>query len=83
MGIPSPPRGYGPPVIGRHGSTAIDDLVAFQRLVRASALRIGQVVNQAEIARDVGLPPTTAQRYLGLLDGADPPRTRARVATPQ
>ncbi|MEQ9570284.1 MAG: ATP-binding protein [Longimicrobiales bacterium] len=48
--------------------SAIDDLVAFQRLVRASALRIGQVVNQAEIARDVGLPSTTAQRYLGLLE---------------
>lgn len=48
--------------------SAIDDLVAFQRLVRASALRVGQVVNQAEISRDVGLPSTTAQRYLGLLE---------------
>ena len=48
--------------------SSIDNLVAFQRLVRASALRVGQVVNQAEIARDVGLPSTTAQRYLGLLE---------------
>jgi predicted AAA+ superfamily ATPase len=47
--------------------SSIGDLVAFQRLVRASALRVGQVLNQAEIARDVGLAPTTAQRYLGLL----------------
>ncbi len=48
--------------------SSIDNLVSFQRLVRASALRVGQVVNQAEIARDVGLPPTTTQRYLALLE---------------
>ena len=47
---------------------AIDNLVAFQRLVRAVAHRSGGVMNQARLARDAGLPPTTAQRYLGLLE---------------
>ena len=47
---------------------AIDNLVGFQRLVRAAALRIGSVLNRADLARDVGLPPTTAQRYLDLLE---------------
>ncbi len=47
---------------------SIDNLVGFQRLVRATALRVGNLMNQAELARDVGLPPTTAQRYLHLLE---------------
>jgi len=47
---------------------AIDNLTGFQRLIRAAALRVGNLMNQAEIARDVGLPPTTAQRYLALLE---------------
>ncbi len=48
--------------------SSISDLVSFQRLVRASALRLGQMINQAEIARDIGLPSTTVQRHLGLLE---------------
>ena len=47
---------------------AIDNLVAFQRLVRAVAHRSGGLMNQADLARDAGLPPTTAQRYLHLLE---------------
>lgn len=47
---------------------SIDNLVGFQRLIRAAALRVGNLVNQADIARDVGVPPTTAQRYLHLLE---------------
>ena len=47
---------------------AIDNLVAFQRLVRAVAHRVGGLMNQARLARDAGLPPTTAQRYLHLLE---------------
>ena len=47
---------------------AIDNLVAFQRLVRAVAHRVGGLMNQASLARDAGLPPTTAQRYLHLLE---------------
>ena len=47
---------------------AIDNLVAFRRLVRAVAHRSGGLMNQARLARDAGLPPTTAQRYLHLLE---------------
>jgi len=47
---------------------SIDNLVGFQRLIRVAALRVGNLVNQADMARDVGLPPTTVQRYLGLLE---------------
>ena len=49
---------------------AIDNLVAFQRLVRAVAHRVGNLINQAGLARDAGLPPTTAQRYMHLLEAS-------------
>lgn len=48
--------------------TAVEHLADFQRLMRAACLRIGNVFNQAELARDVGLAPSTAQRYLGLME---------------
>ncbi len=47
---------------------SIDNLIGFQRLTRAAALRLGNLMNQADLARDVGVPPTTAQRYLHLLE---------------
>lgn len=47
---------------------AIDQISAFRRFMTMASLRIGGLVNQAEIARDAGLAPTTAQRYLDLLD---------------
>ena len=47
---------------------AIDNLVGFQRLLRATALRLGGLLNQADLARDAGLPPTTALRYIHLLE---------------
>ncbi len=47
---------------------AIDNLVGFQRLLRATALRMGGLLNQADLARDAGLPPTTALRYIHLLE---------------
>lgn len=48
--------------------TAIEHLADFQRLMRATCLRLGNVLNQAELARDVGLAPSTAQRYMGLME---------------
>lgn len=48
--------------------TNIENLVGFQRLIRATAARVGNLLNQAEVARDVGLPSSTVQRYLGLLE---------------
>lgn len=46
----------------------IQSLPDFRRLMRAAALRVGALLNQAEIGRDVGLPATTVQRHLGLLE---------------
>ena len=46
----------------------IEDLGDFRRLVRAAALRVGSVLNQAELARDVGLSRPTAHRWLNLLE---------------
>ncbi len=47
---------------------AIENLYDFQRLMRATCLRLGQVVNQVELARDTGLPRSTVQRHLNLLE---------------
>jgi len=47
---------------------AVQNLPDFRRLMRAVCLRLGNLLNQAEIARDVGLSPTTAQRHLNLLE---------------
>ena len=47
---------------------AIHNLVDFRRLVRAASLRLGGLVNQAEIGRDTRIPRATVQRYLDLLE---------------
>ena len=49
---------------------AIDNLADFRRLMRAASLRIGGLLNQTEVARDVGLSRPTAHRYLNLLEAA-------------
>lgn len=46
----------------------IDRLADFRRLMRAVTLRLGALQNQADLARDVAMAPTTAQRYLDLLE---------------
>lgn len=48
--------------------SSIDNLAGFQRLVRGAAHRVGNLLNQAELARDVGIPSSTVQRYMGLLE---------------
>jgi predicted AAA+ superfamily ATPase len=47
---------------------AIAGLPDFRRLMRAACLRIGQLVNQTELGRDVALPQPTVHRYLNLLE---------------
>jgi predicted AAA+ superfamily ATPase len=47
---------------------AIDALPDFRRLMRASCLRLGQLINQAELGRDVSLPQPTVHRWLNLLE---------------
>ena len=43
------------------------DLQDFNRFIRACALRTGQVLNYSDIARDVGIAPNTARKWLSLL----------------
>lgn len=48
--------------------SAIQALVEFRRLMRAACLRLGSLVNQTELGRDVGLPQPTVHRYLATLE---------------
>jgi hypothetical protein len=48
--------------------SAIAALPDFRRLMRAVCLRLGQLVNQTELGRDVALPQPTVHRYLNLLE---------------
>lgn len=50
--------------------STIENLIDFRRLMRAAALRSGALVNQTELARDVGLSQPTAHRYLNLLEAS-------------
>jgi len=45
--------------------TALPDL---RRLMGAACLRLGQMLNQTELGRDVALPQPTVHRYLNLLE---------------
>lgn len=47
---------------------AIANLVDFRRLMRATCLRIGNLMNQSELARDTGLSQPSVHRYLNLLE---------------
>ncbi len=48
--------------------SSIAALPDFRRLMRAACLRIGQLMNQSELGRDVALPQPTVHRYLNLLE---------------
>ena len=48
--------------------SAVAALPDFRRLMRAACLRLGQLVNQTELGRDVALPQPTVRRYLNLLE---------------
>jgi hypothetical protein len=48
--------------------SAIEDLVSFRRFMQAAALRNSSLLNVAQLAQDAGLPPSTAARYLSLLE---------------
>lgn len=48
--------------------SSITALPDFRRLMRAACLRLGQIINQTEIARDLGLPQPTVHRWLNLLE---------------
>ncbi|MBK7876936.1 MAG: ATP-binding protein [Planctomycetes bacterium] len=49
---------------------AVSSLVDFRRLMRAICLRIGNLMNQAELGRDVGLSQPTVHRHLAVLEAS-------------
>jgi hypothetical protein len=49
---------------------AISALPDFRRLMRAACLRLGQLVNQTELGRDVALAQPTVYRWLNLLEAS-------------
>jgi len=48
--------------------SAISSLADFRRLMKLAALRVGQMLNQTELARDAALSLATAHRYLNILE---------------
>ena len=70
----------------------VGSLRDFERFVRAGALRSAQLLNKAELARDVGVSPPTAAQWLSLLEASGQAvllepwfsnRTKSRVKTPK
>jgi predicted AAA+ superfamily ATPase len=47
---------------------SISSLPDFRRLMQAACLRLGQLLNQTELGRDVALPQPTVHRWLNLLE---------------
>ncbi len=47
---------------------AVANLQTFQVLMKAAALRIGNLLNHAELARDARMPLTTVHQYMSLLE---------------
>lgn len=48
--------------------SSIDALPDFRRLMRVLCLRLGGLMNQSEVGRDVGLTQPTVHRYINLLE---------------
>ena len=48
--------------------SSIAGLPDFRRLMRAAALRLGSLLNQTQLGRNIGLPQPTVHRWLNLLE---------------
>lgn len=48
----------------------VGDLRDFDRLLKTAALRAGQLLSYADLARDVGIAPNTAKRWLSVLEAS-------------
>lgn len=48
----------------------VGDLVTFQRFLVLCAARSGRLLNFTDLARDVGIAPTTARRWLSVLEAS-------------
>jgi predicted AAA+ superfamily ATPase len=51
-------------------SLKVGNLRDFDRFLRAAALRVGQLLSLAELARDVGIAPNTAKSWLSILQAS-------------
>ncbi|MAE72386.1 MAG: hypothetical protein CME06_18190 [Gemmatimonadetes bacterium] len=49
----------------------VGNLRDFDRFLRACALRSGQLLNKSELARDIGISPTTANTWLSVLEASN------------
>lgn len=49
---------------------AVENLADFRRLAQAACLRVGALLNQAELGRDVGLSQPQVHRFLNVLDAS-------------
>lgn len=49
----------------------VQNLRDFERFLRAAAARSGQLLNLADMARDVGIKPHTARDWLGVLEASN------------
>ena len=49
---------------------AVENLADFRRLMRAACLRIGDLVNQTELGRDVGMAQPQVHRFLNLMEAS-------------
>jgi uncharacterized protein len=47
---------------------AVENLVDFRRLMRAACLRIGGLLNQTELGRDVGISQPQVHRFMNLME---------------
>ncbi|MEK7790827.1 MAG: ATP-binding protein, partial [Deltaproteobacteria bacterium] len=50
--------------------THVGDLRDFERFVRACAARTAQILNITELARDIGIAPNTAKKWLSILEAS-------------
>ena len=48
----------------------VGDLTVFTRFLRSAAARTAQVLNMADMARDVGIAPNTAKQWLSILQAS-------------
>jgi len=49
---------------------AVENLADFRRLMRAACLRIGGLLNQTELGRDVGIAQAQVHRFLNLMEAS-------------
>lgn len=49
---------------------AVENLADFRRVMRAASLRLGGLLNQAELGRDVGISQPQVHRFLNLMEAS-------------